>query len=113
MEEQYRQTHRAVWPELIEAASRCGVRNHSCFVTDEPCSCTSNRRIFRGTYARLAEEPVKQRWDQSMGKILEPGTLPFEEVFPWIEHPDGITKQIVFLMSDRTKSIQSALQREV
>jgi L-rhamnose mutarotase len=81
MEEQYRQTHRAVWPELIEAASRCGVRNHSCFVNGRTVLVYIESENLADTYARLGEEPVKRRWDQFMGQILEPQSLPFEEVF--------------------------------
>lgn len=81
MEERYQQTHRAVWPELIEAASRCGVRNHSSFVNGRTVLVYLEADNLPDTYGRLGKEPAKQRWDQFMGDILEPGTLPFEEVF--------------------------------
>ncbi len=81
MEEQYRSTHRNVWPELVEAAGRCGVRNHSSFVNGCSVVVYIEAESLLHTYARLAEEPVKIRWDQFMTTILEPGEVLFEEVF--------------------------------
>jgi L-rhamnose mutarotase len=81
MEEQYRQTHCNVWPELIEAASRCGVRNHSSFVNGRTVFVYIEADNLPDTYARLGKEPVNVRWDQVMGSILEPDNLLFEEVF--------------------------------
>jgi L-rhamnose mutarotase len=81
MEDRYRETHRAVWPELIAAASRSGVCNHSSFVNGRTVLVYIESENITDTYARLGNEPVKQRWDQFMAEILEPGTLAFEEVF--------------------------------
>jgi L-rhamnose mutarotase len=81
MEKCYREAHRAVWPELIEAASRCGVRNHSSFVNGRSVVVYIEAEDLQDTYARLTDEPVKTRWDQFMKDVLEPGSQPFEEVF--------------------------------
>lgn len=81
MEELYRIAHRAVWPELIEAASRCGVCNHSSFVNGRTVLVYLESDNLPDTYVRLSNEPVKQRWDRFMADVLETGILPFDEVF--------------------------------
>lgn len=35
MEDAYRQAHRRVWPELIAAGQRVGIRNYTIFVRDQ------------------------------------------------------------------------------
>jgi L-rhamnose mutarotase len=81
MEQRYREAHRAVWPELIHAASLAGIRNHSSFVNGRTVFVYAEAENLKDAYERLSKEPVKARWNQFMIDVLEPDSLPFEEVF--------------------------------
>ena len=81
MEERYRNAHRAVWPELIEAARRAGIRNHSVFMAGTTLFVYLEADDVSAALTRLKEMPVKQQWDVSMQEFLEPESAPLEEVF--------------------------------
>ena len=81
MEARYFEVHRVVWPELIEAASRSGVRNHGSWVHERTVFIYLEAENLKRTYERLLAEPVKQKWDEFMSSILEPGSVPLEEAF--------------------------------
>ncbi|MBI3666686.1 MAG: L-rhamnose mutarotase [Acidobacteria bacterium] len=81
MEERYRETHRAVWPELIVEASRAGIRNHSSFVNGRTVFVYVEADNIDEANEKLMQVPIKLRWNKFMEDILEPGSTPLEEVF--------------------------------
>ncbi len=81
-EEEYRRIHRAVWPELIQAAKAAGLRNHSSFICGRNVIAYGEAEDLDATFARILETDVKKRWDQAMSSILEePDSESFEEAF--------------------------------
>lgn len=81
MEDHYREVHRAVWPELIEEASRAGIHNHSVFMTGRTLFVYLEADDVTGALAKLLATPVKQRWDEFMRDFLEPESVTMKEVF--------------------------------
>jgi L-rhamnose mutarotase len=79
--EGYRESHRAVWPELIAAANRAGIRNHSVFLKDGLLFLYLEADDLERSMAELLRTDVKRRWDEYMEKFLEPGSARLEEVF--------------------------------
>jgi L-rhamnose mutarotase len=81
-EAEYRRTHQAVWPELIDAARKAGLRNHSCFLAGRNVIVYAESEDLEACFEQLLKTDVKKRWDRSMSVILEPTESPFyEEVF--------------------------------
>lgn len=81
-EEEYRRAHAAVWPELIEAARKAGLRNHSCFLESGNVIVYAEAENIEAAFEQLLKTDVKRRWDQSMSRILEETDSPsYQEVF--------------------------------
>ena len=79
--EQYRRAHQEVWPELIQEASRAGIRNHSVFMHGRTLFVYVEADDIEKATRELLAQPVKKRWDAYMSDLLEPGSVPLEEVF--------------------------------
>jgi L-rhamnose mutarotase len=87
---EYRERHKAVWPEMQEALSRAGWRNYSLFLREDGLLIgyleTQN---FEQARAEMARADVNQRWQASMleffesnsGKAADERMRPLEEVF--------------------------------
>jgi L-rhamnose mutarotase len=73
--------HQEVWPELIEAASKAGIRNHSVFLHGRTLFVYVEADDVAEATRRLKTQPVKQKWDAYMSALLEPGSVDLEEVF--------------------------------
>lgn len=81
-EKQYRLVHTAVWPELIDAARRVGIANHSCFLSGRSVIVYMEAENVTAAVAKLLDTDVKKRWDEMMSNILETSDpLAFDEVF--------------------------------
>ncbi len=80
-EEAYREAHRAVWPELIEEASKAGIRNHSVFMSGRTLFVYLEADDVEKSLAILNSNPIKMRWDEYMQEFLEPGSVMLDEVF--------------------------------
>ena len=79
--EGYRESHKAVWAELIAAAGKAGIRNHCVFLHDHTLFLYLEADDVAKSLAELKRQPVKARWDEYMEEFLEPGDTPLEEVF--------------------------------
>jgi len=74
--------HAVVWPELIAAARKAGLSNHSCFVSGRHVIVYGEAEDLEATFRKILATDVKKRWDQAMSSILEEtGGTPFQEVF--------------------------------
>jgi L-rhamnose mutarotase len=88
--DEYRERHRAVWPEMLEALSRHGWRNYSLFLRDDGllvgyCETPDFDAAVRG----MQSEEVNARWQREMAGFFESlssgaadtSMQPLEEVF--------------------------------
>ncbi len=72
MTEAYDQAHREVWPELLEALARFGVREYSIFRRGQQLFLTLRVPDFSRLLTQLAESDVNRRWQEKMAPLFEP-----------------------------------------
>ena len=68
---EYRQAHRAVWPQLLEALRDAGWRNYSLFLADDGTltgyvECDD----FAAAQAAMAATDVNARWQADMARFF-------------------------------------------
>src|ERR1700719_1308078 len=88
--QEYKERHRSVWPEMLEALRETGWNNYSLFLRPDGLLVgyleTAN---FESTRAGMAQREVNERWQRQMADlfVLPDGALPdramtpLEEVF--------------------------------
>ena len=89
--EEYKQHHKAVWPEMQEALSRTGWHNYSLFMRDDGLlfGYFETPESFHSALDGMSKEDVNARWQEFMapyfedlgGKHADEGMLQLEEVF--------------------------------
>jgi L-rhamnose mutarotase len=84
--DEYAETHRNVWPEMLEALRGAGIRNYTIFRNgNEMFGYFETDDLERaGTF--MAEQEVSSRWQDAMAELLEErvpdaGPPPLEEIF--------------------------------
>jgi L-rhamnose mutarotase len=81
-EQEYLDAHAAVWPELISASRKAGLRNQTCFLSGRTVIVYLEADDPDAALKSLAATDVKRRWDQAMSTILESSEPPvFEDIF--------------------------------
>jgi L-rhamnose mutarotase len=87
---EYRQWHRAVWPEMLDALRDAGWRNYSLFLDDEGLLVGYlETEDFKAALRRMDEADVNARWQVQMAPFFElpagarpdTGLTRLEEVF--------------------------------
>ncbi len=87
---EYRERHKAVWPEMLEALSRAGWHNYSLFLREDGLLIGYlESDNFEQARAEMSRTDVNQRWQASMldffetpsGKAADERMRPLEEVF--------------------------------
>lgn len=89
--EEYKQHHRAVWPEMLDALRRAGWHNYSLFMHDDGLlfGYFETPDSLEAALAAMGETEVNARWQEMMAPFFElpPGgtpdrmLVPLEEVF--------------------------------
>jgi L-rhamnose mutarotase len=90
-EQEYRERHQAVWPEMLQAIKEAGSTNYSIFMRGRDLFGYMEVPDFEEFKRRMGASAVGQRWEQYMGTILEQTILPdtgFHEVLPEVFHLD-------------------------
>ncbi|HEX2528028.1 MAG TPA: L-rhamnose mutarotase [Geminicoccus sp.] len=87
---EYREAHRKVWPEMLDALSRTGWRNYSLFLREDGLLVGYlETDDFQAALAGMAATEVNTRWQATMqpffealdGRRPDEGMVPLEEVF--------------------------------
>jgi L-rhamnose mutarotase len=81
---EYREHHRAVWPEMLDAHRRTGWHNYSLFATPDGLvlGYFETPQSFQAALDGMAAEEVNARWDLFMEPYLESLELEeLEEIF--------------------------------
>src|SRR5918992_481714 len=69
---EYRQWHRAVWPEMLDALRDAGWRNYSLFLDDEGLLVGYlETEDFKAALRRMDEADVNARWQAGMAPFFE------------------------------------------
>lgn len=88
--EEYKERHKAVWPEMLQALRETGWRNYSLFLRDDGLLIGYlETDDFQAALAGMVEREVNARWQAEMapffealdGKRPDEGMTPLEEVF--------------------------------
>jgi L-rhamnose mutarotase len=89
--EEYKEHHKAVWPEMLEALRRTGWHNYSLFIRDDGLlfGYFETPDSFQAALDGMADEEVNARWQDFMASYFEDlsgahadqSMLELEEVF--------------------------------
>jgi L-rhamnose mutarotase len=88
--EEYKECHRAVWPEMLEALWNAGWRNYSLFLRpDGMLVGYLETEDFERARAAMAKLEVNARWQREMAPFFvqpdnalpDQAMMPLEEVF--------------------------------
>ena len=83
--EEYKEHHRSVDPEMLQALSDAGIRNYSVFLREDGLmvGCFEAENPAE-SLRKAGETDASARWAEKMNEIFEPNTG--EEVAPeWME----------------------------
>jgi L-rhamnose mutarotase len=83
--EEYREAHRAVWPELLEALRDAGWRNYSLFLRDDGLLIGyAEADDLAAAQDRVAQTEVNARWQTAMAELFQTEGAPDEawEIIP-------------------------------
>lgn len=70
-EEEYKQRHDEIWPEMLEALRAAGIRNYNIFRHGLTLFGYFETDDLARTKAILAESDVNARWGEWMGPIMK------------------------------------------
>ena len=70
-EEEYKQRHDEIWPEMVETLREAGVRNYSIFRHDLTLSGYFETDDLEQTVEHLGNSEVNRRWSGSMAPIMK------------------------------------------
>jgi L-rhamnose mutarotase len=70
--EEYKDRHRAVWPEMLDALRAAGWRNYSLFLRDDGLLIGYLETAdFEAALARVAATDVNRRWQEQMAEFFD------------------------------------------
>ena len=71
--EEYRERHKAVWPEMKEALRRNGWHNYSLFMREDGLlfGYFETEESFEAALEGMEKEEVNERWQASMAPFFE------------------------------------------
>lgn len=86
---EYKERHKRVWPEMLEALSRTGWRNYSLFLRDDGLLVGYlETPDFQKALQGMEAEEVNHRWQKDMAPFFtaiagrpDQSMMPLEEVF--------------------------------
>lgn len=82
--DEYRERHRAVWPDMIDALREAGWGNYSLFLREDGLLVGYlETDDFEAAQRRMAETDVNDRWQAEMAPFFEAGRP--DEGFPTLE----------------------------
>jgi L-rhamnose mutarotase len=73
-EEEYRRRHREVFPDLLQAISRVGIREYSIFMLENTLFAylqVADYHDVDAVMGELAQDPANIRWQEYMAPIME------------------------------------------
>ena len=70
-EEEYKKRHDEIWPEMLDALTKAGIRNYSIFRHGLTLFGYFETDDLDRTRAILKNNPVNARWGKSMAPIMK------------------------------------------
>jgi L-rhamnose mutarotase len=82
--EEYREHHKTVWPEMLQALRETGWHNYSLFLRDDGLlfGYFETPESFDAALAGMADREINERWQKVMGEYFEAldGSAPDESM---------------------------------
>lgn len=80
--EEYKECHRKVWPEMLEALRRKGWHNYSLFMRDDGLlfGYFETPESFETALDGMSDEEVNERWQAEMAPFFEGTGGPADEM---------------------------------
>ena len=71
--EEYKERHKAVWPEMLEALRRNGWHNYSLFMRDDGLlfGYFETPESFQAALDGMAKEEINTKWQEFMAPFFE------------------------------------------
>lgn len=69
-EEEYKKRHDEIWPEMVEALQKAGIRNYSIFKHGLTLFGHFETDDLQATIHALGADPVNRRWGEWMAPIM-------------------------------------------
>jgi L-rhamnose mutarotase len=84
--EEYVEAHRAVWPDMLDALRRAGIRNYTIFRNGNQVFGYFESDDLEAASRFMAEQDVSGRWQDAMAELLQDrvpneGAPGLEEIF--------------------------------
>ena len=80
--DEYKEAHRSVWPDMLEALSATGWTNYSLFLDDDGLLVGYfETEDFEAALAGMEATDVNTRWQAAMAEYLVPPMRRIDEVF--------------------------------
>jgi L-rhamnose mutarotase len=80
--DEYKEAHRAVWPEMLDALSATGWTNYSLFLDDDGLLVGYFETAdYEAAIAGMEATDVNTRWQAAMSEYLVPPMRRVEQVF--------------------------------
>ena len=70
-EEEYKKRHDDIWPEMLDALRKAGIRNYSIFRHGLTLFGYFETDDIEKSIAALAHDPVNARWSQAMAPLMK------------------------------------------
>ncbi|MBB5754519.1 L-rhamnose mutarotase [Prosthecomicrobium pneumaticum] len=70
-EDEYKRRHDAIWPDMVEALTKAGIRNYNIFRHGLTLFGYFETDDLEATIAALRDDPVNARWGEWMGPIMK------------------------------------------
>lgn len=70
-EEEYKKRHDEIWPEMLEALRKAGIRNYNIFRHGLTLFGYFETDDLEASQKAIAADPVNARWGQWMGPIMK------------------------------------------
>jgi L-rhamnose mutarotase len=70
-EDEYKKRHDEIWPEMLDALKKAGIRNYSIFRHGLTLFGYFETDDLEKTVSALAKDPVNARWGQSMTPLMK------------------------------------------
>ena len=79
--DEYREHHRAVWPEMREALQRCGWHHYSLFLDEDGTlfGYFETSGTLDDAVSAMQDEPVNERWQALMAPYFVTGDTPADQ----------------------------------
>ena len=91
--EEYKEIHRNVWPEMLQAIQKAGAKEETLYIYENLSIVTFECEDLDEVYKKLGEEDVVKKWDATVGPWFESISPNLEKIFDLNQQLNGKLEQ--------------------